>query len=69
MTKASEKGDNEFVEEAKKRAARTGRPIKDILREMLAEAARARDSLRKRKVQAAQKYLKERNIRKRRGKA
>jgi hypothetical protein len=68
MTKAREKGDNEFVEEAKRRAARTGRNIEDILREMLEEATQARDTVRKRKVQKAQKYLKKRNIRKRRGK-
>ena len=50
MTKAWGKGDNEFVEEAKKLAARTGRPIKEILREMLAEATQTRDTQRKRKV-------------------
>ena len=68
MTKSREKGDNPFVLQAKKVAARTGRDIGEILEEMLAAAKRDRETWQRMKIQQAQKYLKFRNGRKRRGK-
>lgn len=67
MTKAHENGDNEFVDEARRLAARTGRSVKEILQEMLEASVQARDSRRRRKLAQAQKYVKERNKQKRRG--
>jgi len=68
MTKSREKGDNPFVLQAKKENSRTGRAIGEILEELLAAAKRDRDTRRRLDIERAQKYLKFRNGRKRRGK-
>ncbi len=65
MTKSQEKGANEITEEAKREAARTGRDICDILKEMLREAKAAKDKDREQKIKRAEKYLGCRNRRKR----
>jgi hypothetical protein len=67
MTKAHEHGENEVSIAAKLEAARTGRPICDILAEWLRNAKQDDDQDRIRKIVKAQKYLGCRNIRKRRG--
>ena len=66
MTKSWEKGDSPIVEHAKKEAARTGRDIAEILREMLVAAKQAKNKAQKREIQRAQKFLKIRNPKKRR---
>jgi hypothetical protein len=68
MTKSRERGQDWLTEAAKREAARTGRNVCDILAEMLAQANAAGDVDRKRKIVRAQKYLRCRNARKRRGK-
>jgi hypothetical protein len=67
MTRSPEKGENEITEAAKREAMRTGVPIREILERMLEEARKAKDVERQRKIVTAQKYLCERNLRKRRG--
>ncbi len=66
MTKSWEKGDSDIIGYVKREAARTGREFKEILDEMLAQAKRARDTKARMDVQKSQKFLKERNQRKRR---
>ena len=68
MTKSWEHAHNEIIGEARKEAARTGRDISDILKEMLKAAKAARDKARGMKIQRAQKFLKFRNRQKRRRK-
>jgi hypothetical protein len=68
MTKAWEHGENEIVDQARREAARTGRDIGEILNEMLKSAKLARDTARRIRIERAQKFLKLRNTRKRRGK-
>lgn len=63
MTKSIEEGENEFTRTAKKEAARTGRDLKEILARMLKNAGSSRE---KQKIVKAQKYMTERNKRKRR---
>lgn len=65
MTKAPEKGENELTDEAKREAARSGKDICDILKELLQKAKRAKDKVRERQIKRAQKYLGCRNKRKR----
>ena len=65
MTKAPERGDNEFTEEAKRESARTGVPVCDILKGWIKKAKTARDRKRLRKLQQAEKFLGCRNRRKR----
>jgi hypothetical protein len=67
VTKSQERGENEITDEAKRRAGRGG-DVCAVLAEMLAEAKKAGDTERVKKIQKAQKYLGCRNIRKRRGK-
>ncbi len=66
MTKRRERGENEFTRAAKQIAARTGRDVCDILKEMLQQAQAAGDSQRVTGIRRAQKYLGCRNFRKRR---
>jgi len=66
MTKAQEGGENEITAEAKREAARTGRDVCDILAEMCGKARSAGDSARERKIVQAEKFLRCRNVRKRR---
>jgi hypothetical protein len=47
MTEAWEHGENEIVDQARREAARTGRDISEILKEMLRAAKAARDTARK----------------------
>ena len=68
MTKSWEQPRSEIIDEAKKEAARTGRDINTILKEMLKAAKAARDKARRIKVQQAQKFLRLRNQQKRRRK-
>jgi hypothetical protein len=67
MTKSWEQGDNEFVDLAKREAARTGRDAGEILAELMRAAKAARDADRKIRIGRAQKFLKFRNKKKRRG--
>jgi hypothetical protein len=67
MTRSHEKGDNEFTDAAKREALRTGEPVDEILARWLAEATKAKDKERKRKIVQAQKYILDRNQSKRRG--
>lgn len=67
MTRSRERGENEFTRAAKREALRTGRSVAAILTGMLAAAKRARDTAEQEKVIQAQKYLRDRNRRKRRG--
>ena len=67
MTKSPEKGRNEFTEAAKRQAMRTGRPIVEILRQMLNAAKKLKDKEQQRKIIQAQKYICQRNVNKRRG--
>ena len=64
MTKSPEKGQNEITDEAQREAARTGKDICDILREMLRRAKVDKDKDRERKIKRAEKYLGCRNKRK-----
>jgi hypothetical protein len=66
MTKAQEGGENEVSRAAKQEATRSGRNVCDILAEWLGEAKAASDRERERKIVQAQKFLKCRNVRKRR---
>jgi hypothetical protein len=66
MTKSPESGENEVTEEARREAARTGKPVCAVLQGMLARAKAAQDQDRQKKIVRAQKYLGCRNIRKRR---
>ena len=66
MTKSQEHGESEITAEAKRDAGRTGRHLCDILAEMLAQAKKAGDKVRRRKIIRAQKYHGCRNKRKRR---
>lgn len=67
MTKAHENPENEFTDAALREAARTGREISAILAEWLEAAKKDRDKERAQKIIKAQKYLRCRNIRKRKG--
>ena len=64
MTKSREKGDDEVTLAAKREAARTGKDICDILKEMLKQAKAAKDRERERKIKRAEKFLGCRNKRK-----
>jgi hypothetical protein len=66
VTKSWDKGRNEITEEAKRRALREGKSVAEVLEAMLAEAKAARDTARAKKIEQAQKYMGQRNIRKRR---
>jgi hypothetical protein len=66
MTKRRERGENEFTRAAKEQAARTGRDVCDILKEMLQKALAAGERSKVAKIRRAQKYLGCRNTRKRR---
>lgn len=65
MTKAREKGDDEITLEAKREAARTGRDICAILKELLRQAKATKDKTREAKIKRAEKFLGCRNKRKR----
>jgi hypothetical protein len=65
MTKSQEKGENEITNEASREAARTGKDICDILKEMRTKAKAAKDKNREGKIKRAEKYLGCRNKRKR----
>ena len=67
MTRAHERGENEFTEAVKREAARAGAPVSEILDRMLAEAIEGRDTARQQKIVRAEKYLRIRNRRKRGG--
>jgi hypothetical protein len=66
MTKSRGKGHNEITPEVVKEAARTGRDVCAILREMLEAAKKARDTKLQQKIVQAEKYLGCRNRNKRR---
>jgi hypothetical protein len=66
MTKSKERGENEISREAKQEAARTNRHVCDVLAAMLAVAKQAGDVTRQRKIIQAQKFLRCRNVRRRR---
>jgi hypothetical protein len=68
MTKSRERGESEITDEARREAARTKRPVAEILAEMLADAKAVQDRQRARKIRRAQKFLGSRNKRKRRSK-
>lgn len=65
MTKSPEKGANEISDEAKREAARTGRDVCVILKEMLKKAKAVKDRDRELKIKRAEKYLGCRNKRRR----
>ena len=65
MTKAAERGENEFTDAARKEAARTGEDLCAILRRWLSQAKRNKDGPRVRKLQQAEKFLGCRNKSKR----
>jgi hypothetical protein len=65
MTKTPEHGENEITDEAKREAVRRGKPICDILKEMLRKAKVAKDEGRERKIKRGQKFLGCRNKHKR----
>jgi hypothetical protein len=65
MTKSPQQPRNEITDEAVREAQRTGRHVCDILETMLRTAKKARDAPRRRKLEAAQKFLRCRNRRKR----
>lgn len=69
MTKFPERGENDISREARRQALRTGKDVCAILAQWLAEAKRRRDQDRIAKIQGAQKYLRCRNVRKRRKKS
>jgi hypothetical protein len=62
----SAKGRNEITEEAKRRALQEKKSVAEVLEAMLAEAKAAKDMARVKKIEQAQKYMGQRNIRKRR---
>jgi hypothetical protein len=66
VTKSWDKGRNEITEEAKRRALREKQSVAEVLEAMLAEARAAKDTARVKKIEQAQKYTGQRNIRKRR---
>ena len=66
MTRSQESGENEITEQAKREAMRTGRSPASVLADMLKQAKRDNDKKRLRKIVRAQKYLGQRNKRKRR---
>ena len=66
MTRSHERGENEFTRAARREAARTGRDVCDILKEMLARAQSSGDISQIIKIRRAQKYLGCRNIGRRR---
>lgn len=57
MTRSRERGENEFTLAAKREAARTGRDVCDILKEMRERAVAAGDQSRIAKIRRAEKYL------------
>jgi hypothetical protein len=65
MTRSRESGENETTDEAQREAARTGKNVCAILAAMLRKAKKARDKIRQKKIEKAQKYLGCRNVRKR----
>ena len=66
MTRNRDRGENDITREADKEAARTGKPICQILAEMLRRARLAGDLPRVARIIKAQKYRGCRNIRERR---
>jgi hypothetical protein len=68
MTKSRERGEDEITDEARREAARTGGHVCDVLAAMLLRAKAAGDAGRIQKIIRAQKYLRCRNVRKRRAK-
>jgi hypothetical protein len=67
MTKARERGANEITDAANRESQRTGGDVCDILAQWLRDAKLARDKVRIKKIERAQKYLGCRNIRRQRG--
>lgn len=65
MTKSWEKGASEIADEANREAARTGRHVDAILKDMLGAAKRDRDTVRRMKIIQAQKFFGSRNKQKR----
>jgi hypothetical protein len=65
MTKSWEKGRNVFTELAKRQASRTGEDVREILMELLLAAKTERDSERRREIEKALKYFRDRNRQKR----
>jgi hypothetical protein len=65
MTRSNEYGENEITREAKREAARTGRHVCDILKDMRMRAGAASDPNRLAKIRRAEKYLGCRNRRRR----
>jgi hypothetical protein len=65
MTKSVEQGRNEVAEEALREARRTGKDVCAILKAMQQAAKQGRDARRLKKIEAAQKFLRCRNRKKR----
>lgn len=65
MTKAPERGENEYSEKARRESIRTGVPVCDILKAWRQQAAADRDRKTVRKIEQAEKFLGCRNRRKR----
>src|SRR5262245_23680515 len=57
MTRAREKGENEFTRAAKREAMRSGADVGKILARMLEEANKAKDTTRQNKLIQALKYF------------
>jgi hypothetical protein len=66
MTKSWEKGENEYLDAAKREAMRTGQPVAEILQRVLDDARRQKDKQAMIKIRRAQKYIRTRNKRRRR---
>jgi hypothetical protein len=67
MTRSRGKGENEITVAAKREAMRTGVPVGQILAQMVVAAKKAKEAAQKKKITQAQKYLRDRNRKKRRG--
>lgn len=66
MTKSKERGENEITREARQEAVRSNRHICDVLADLLSAAKAAGDVARQRKIIQALKFLRCRNVRRRR---
>jgi hypothetical protein len=67
MTRSNEKGENEITRAVRREAKQTGVSVEVILTRLLNKAKKAKDVKRQQKIIAAQKYLRQRNRKKRRG--
>ena len=65
MTKSRHQGENEFTRDARRRAARTGEDVCEILRALRRDAVARGDAEGERKIIEAEKFLGCRNKKKR----